>query len=93
MTERSEVYEAIDSERDYQEKVWGEVLSSAETPDETRPPGYRTLDEWALYIIGYADDLLKIAAHDDDPKVKLDCIRKIATLGVVAMEQHGAPKR
>ncbi len=85
---RQDVYFAIDSERDYQEEVWGATQSSDEPGN-----GDRTLDEFALYIVGYSDDLLRNASHFGSPKAKLDIIRKVAGLCVAAMEQHGAPER
>lgn len=88
MATRDEVYQAINTERSYQDSRWGDTLSGG------RPgKGERSVDEFALYIIGYANDLLVNASHFGDQKDKLDIIRKIAGLGVACMEQHGAPKR
>lgn len=83
------MYEAIDSEMTYQQNKWGATESSG------RPGvgGARTLDEFALYIRGYSEDLAKIASHALDPNEKLDFVRKVAGLCVAAMEQHGAPHR
>jgi hypothetical protein len=86
--QREAAYTAIDSERDYQDQRWGDTLSG------DRPgAGERSVDEFALYIIGYANDLLVNASHFGESKEKLDIIRKISTLGVACMEQHGAPNR
>lgn len=84
---RAEAFEAINSERDYQDKVWGNSASS-----KVEGTG-RTLDEFALYIHGYANDLAALASHIDEPEEKLNFVRKIAGLAVACMEQHGAPKR
>lgn len=85
---REEVYHAIDTERYYQDTKWGETLSG------DRPGnGERSVDEFALYIAGYTDDLVKNASHFGPDQDKLDIIRKIAGLCVAAMEQHGAPCR
>jgi hypothetical protein len=82
------VIQAIDSERDYQNRKWGNSLSGG------RPgKGERSVDEFALYIIAYADDLLKYAGHYASDTDKLEIIRKITSLGVHCMEQHGAPLR
>jgi hypothetical protein len=88
MTDRQEVYAALDSERAYQDERWGSSRSSGHPG-----AGERTLDEFALYISGYADDLRKIASHVMDPQEKLAVVRKIGGLAVACMEQHGAPKR
>lgn len=85
---RSEVYSVIDSERDYQDELWGDTLSG------NRPGnGERSIDEFAVYIDGYTDDLVWLASHFSDGNQKLDVIRKIAGLCVACMEQHGAPMR
>ena len=85
---RNEVYAAIDSERDYQDKRWGATASSGNPG-----AGERTIDEFALYISAYADDLKDIASHALDPDNKLAWVRKIAGLCVACLEQHGAPSR
>lgn len=95
MTKRKEVYAAIDSEREYQEGVWGATLSGNREPDTSKGEsgGDRTIDEFSLYIIGYASDLQREASHFATTTEKLDIIRKISGLGVACMEQHGAPHR
>ena len=87
-TPRKEVYNAIDTERDYQEQKWGSTLSGGRPGD-----GFRTVDEFSLYIIGYANDLLKETSHFANDLDKLNIIRKIAGLCVNCMEKHGAPIR
>lgn len=82
---RAEVYAAIDSERDYQDGKWGTTLSGG------RPgAGERSVDEFALYITGYTNDLVHNASHFAKTQDKLDIIRKIAGLCVACMEQNGA---
>ena len=77
-------YEAVDSERAYQNKCWGHTRSS------NRPgAGERTVYEFGLYIDGYASDAAQIASHFGEPEKKLDVIRKIAGLCVACLEQHG----
>lgn len=85
---REQVYKAIDSERDYQEEMWGSTFSSDQPGN-----GDRTLDEFALYIEGYADDLARVASHSVSVTEKLNIVRKIAGLCTACMEQHGAPHR
>lgn len=95
MTTRQEVYAAIDSEREYQETMWGDSLSNERAPDPTKGEngGDRSLDEFTLYIIGYANELGDLASHYVGAEEQLNIIRKIAGLSVACMEQHGAPKR
>lgn len=87
-TPRQHVYNAIDTEREYQEEVWGATASSDQPGN-----GDRTLDEFALYISGYTNDLVQLASHSGSPDGKLEIVRKVAGLCVAAMEQHGAPHR
>ena len=86
--QREEVYRAIDSEREYQHHRWGDSASSGRPGD-----GSRSIDEFALYIVGYANDLVDVASHSGNGQAKLEVIRKVAGLCVAAMEEHGAPHR
>jgi len=88
MATREIVYATIDTERDYQDRVWGGKASSGNPGN-----GNRTVDEFALYIQGYANDLANIASHSDDLEEKLHFVRKVAGLAVACMEQHGALPR
>ena len=81
---RQEVYAALDSERAYQDEKWGGHLHEAES--------------WVLFIEHYAMFARIKACTLDfaDPenlRAYLDDIRKLTTLGVACMEQHGAPLR
>ena len=85
---RQAVYEAIDTERMYQDTKWGHTLSGG------RPgKGERSADEFILYIVGYADKLKAYASEFANTETKLHFVRKVAGLCVACMEQHGAPKR
>ncbi len=88
MIERGKVYQAINSERDYQDRKWGNTLSGGRPGN-----GDRSVDEFALYVAGYTNDLVEAASHSGNQLAKLDIIRKIAGLCVACMEQHGAPLR
>lgn len=76
---REEVFAAINNEREYQAAKW------EETPHE--------IDAFICYIQGYANELTRIGSHTDNVKQRLDFIRKVGTLCVAAMEQHGATTR
>ena len=93
MTPRTQVYEAIDSEREYQDAKWGGTLSGDRQPTAEQPAGYRTCDEFCMYIVGYSHQLLDNASRFSSTDDKLQIVRKIAGLCVACMEQHGAPKR
>lgn len=85
---REEVYKIIDSEREYQDSKWGTTLSGGRPGD-----GWRSVDEFVTYIVGYSNELLQVASHYGDTQAKLELVRKIAGLTVACMEQHGAPPR
>ena len=81
---RREVYAAIDSERAYQNERWG--LRT------------HTVTEYILYMEAYLEmarrkastkDLTVAVNHTD----VMDFIRKVTALGVVCMEDNGAPRR
>lgn len=89
-TPRTEVYAAIDSEREYQNKRWGK------TPEELTGHNPHTVTEWLAYMQHYVNEGLALATTSNDPEASqlaLAFARKVAALGVVCMEQHGAPKR
>lgn len=93
--DRNTVYKAIDSERDYQDANWGRDLSGGRAPLEHHgmPGGWRSLDEFVLYMQGYMADAVHSASHCRNRLETLNSIRKVAALAVACMEQHGAPKR
>jgi len=85
---RQEVYEAIDSERDYQNSRWNENTTTSKNK--------HSLEEWYTYMEDYIDEaqhvLSRTARQDADP-IALDIMRKVIAMGVCALEEHGAPKR
>jgi hypothetical protein len=86
MATRTEVYHAIDTERDYQDAKWGPTEST----------GLHSITEFLVFIRDYTNEALHIESRESmttaDPKA-LDAIRKVAGLAVACMEQHGAPER
>ena len=85
MTTRSEVYNAIDSERDYQDRKF--------SGDDIRHSAIdRSLDEFILYIQQYAAEAGALTTHEDEEEA-LNFVRKVAGLCVGCMETHGAPRR
>jgi hypothetical protein len=75
---RAQVYAALDSERAYETE------------------GKHSLEEWFTYMEDYINEakhiLSREASNTAKPKA-LDIMRKVAGMGVCAMEQHGAPHR
>jgi hypothetical protein len=84
MATREEVYAAVDSERAYQQEVWG---------DRFRQP-----EVWCLVMEDYIAEARAQAARTDfhNPLALaeyLATVRKVTALGVACMEAHGALKR
>lgn len=75
---RENVYEAIDSERDYQELTWGGRIHSPE--------------EWFYYIEDYLNEARRLLSRNSDadscPEA-MAIMRKVASMAVCAGEQHG----
>lgn len=85
---RAEVYAALDSERAYQESRWNATTTTSE--------GKHSLSEWIAYMEDYlaeAKHLLARVAKQTAYPDAVHIIRKVTTMGVAAMEEHGAPQR
>jgi hypothetical protein len=78
---RSEVYAAIDSERDYQDKVW------------QKPDHNHSATEYLVYINYYVQKGFVVVSTENGEQGALPILRKIAALSVAAMEEHGAELR
>ncbi len=88
MPTRKEVYEAIDSERDYQNSKFNE--------ETTTSKGQHTVSEWILFMEDYLQEARNIASRGFSPQADqeaLHVIRKVTGMGVACMEQNGASKR
>lgn len=85
---RCDVYQAINSERTYADKLWN--------PQTTTSGGEHTLEEWLYYAEDYlreAKTILSREARQTAYPKALHIVRKAAALLIVAMEEHGAPLR
>jgi hypothetical protein len=85
---RSEVFDAINGERNYQDHKWNE--------DTTESGGRHTLTEWIMFIEDYVDEAKRVYSREPDPDASIfvqHTLRKIAALAVAAMEEHGAQTR
>lgn len=86
-TPRTEVYAAIDTEREYQDSF---VLP------ERQYYQTHTLGEFILMLNQYVAQAQEKWTHHSDQEAvpsSLHEVRKIAGIAVRCMEQHGAPKR
>jgi hypothetical protein len=88
MTERAEVYAAIDTERSYQDRKW---------PMPKHHGGMQnpmSIGEFVLLLEEYVTKARVEWALEKKPEGRsLHFIRKVAGIAVNCMEQHGAPKR
>lgn len=79
---RKEVFDALESERRYQAKKWGEH------PHE--------IAAFVCYIMEHAHQLQHVVSTTSEAgnaNAILDHVRKVGALAVACMEQHGAPRR
>ncbi len=89
MTARSEVYKALDSERDYQDHRWA---GYAGLDGKHESATDRTLDEFILYMEEYLRKAREASVSGDEAE-SLNAVRKVTALGVGCMERLGAPQR
>jgi hypothetical protein len=85
---RAEAFKAIDSERDYQQSL---IRRAGRYEEETKP-----LEAYVLYMDSYLTDVKTALSKVWGPESiaqALNALRKVTTLGVAAMETHGAPLR
>jgi hypothetical protein len=84
---RTDVYDALDTERDYQQKKFG-----GDAP--------RSVGDFLVYMQDYLTEAVRQATRDPSSQesntvsyATLETVRKITAIGVACMEQHGAPQR
>ena len=83
---RADVYKAIDSERDYQERKWGNGATKK----------VHSLEEWCLYIQDYLDEAKHALSRKPDDvcyPIAKEIMRKIGGMAVKCMEEHGTTLR
>lgn len=88
MNSRAVVYDAIDGEREYQEKRWN--------PNTTESCGQHSVTEFLVYMRDYVEEALHHVSRNADPEANefaLNSVRKVAALGVACMEQNGVRRR
>lgn len=88
MATRSQAFHAIDTERDYQDQMRGNSARNQQSDN-------RELGSLILFMDTYLQKAK--AAFSGPHPVGFDAalheVRKVAALGVLAMELHGAPNR
>lgn len=91
MPTREEVFEAIDSERVYQEK-WDN-----ERENNTKLYSYNDHDKpvetWILWMEEYLNRARQSATSSFDKSTALENVCKVAALATACMEYHGVVKR
>lgn len=90
---RDDVYAALDIEREYQQRLWGED-GSRRPPFPVAGEGPKhSVGNWIVFMRHYLrraeDNLTTKSGHYD----ALDELRKVAALAVACFEQHGVPGR
>lgn len=85
-TSRAEVYQAIDTERNYQDSQWPGRADNGHNA--------LTVGEFVLLMQDYVSQATAVWTIEPKPTPKtLDAVRKIAAVAVNCMEQNGAPMR
>lgn len=79
---RTQVYEILDEEREYQDKKWG-----GKEHDEAH-----SVSDWLIFIRKHLNQA-ENAIYNSDAKSAMDAVRKITGIGVAAMEAKGSPRR
>lgn len=85
--ERKEVYERLDTERQYQDLRWTPRREKNGTPDEEKP-----IAEWINYMEFHLAKAKEKIYYLEDEEALAE-VRKVTALGVRAMEIHGCPER
>lgn len=82
---RPEVYAAIDTEREYQNRLGPDRREPREEP--------HSVGDYLTMLRVYVDRAFVAWTDNPGTDAAMNVIRKIAGIAVRAMEEHGAPKR
>lgn len=87
MTNREQIYKAIDLERDYQDSRWTEAT--------TPTAGKHSNLEFLVFIQDYVNEAMHKSSREAGAELTFTkhSLRKIAALAVAAMEQNGVAFR
>lgn len=83
MPTRTEVYDALDSERSYQERL----------PSNRTDGLDHTVGDYVTMLQHYQTELVRGWTLNAGDEAALDVMRKIGGIAVHCMEDHGAPHR
>lgn len=82
MSDKLEVFDAIAKEREFQDKKWGAI---EEHPHE--------VGSWILIMEQLLNDARQAYMSERGDHGALDELRKVVSVGVACMEQHGVVPR
>ena len=85
---RCQVFDRLNDERDYQIRRWG-----VRQEDGTLIEAAHSVEEFLLYMQDYLTSAIHRISREPDAHGGLGEMRKVVTLGIACMEQHGAPCR
>jgi hypothetical protein len=88
---RSDVYAAIDGERDYQSAAWGRGGTMRSTSSEA--DGSHEVGSYLLLMEQYLTEARQAYTKNAGDLPALDQLRKVVALGVACFEEHGVPAR
>lgn len=83
-----DVVVVIRSERDYQRRRWGR-----RHPEGGFVEVEKSITDFMVYMQDYLTEAFHRASREPGCTGALEVLRKVVTLGVACMEQHGAPPR
>ena len=85
---REQVYKVIDTEREYQDRIWSVLNKEISNPSS-----------YILWMEEYLNKARVLASSLDERKGTegcekiMDVIRKVTAMGIACMEINGAPER
>lgn len=87
-TSRTNVFHALDTERDYQLRRWG-----FRQPNGTMREAEHSVCDFITYMQHYMTKTLAAASEVAGNDAALEMMRKVVALGVACFEQHGIAPR
>jgi hypothetical protein len=76
---RSQIYDMIEGEREYQKNKWRHYEDSA-----------WSINDWVVFIKRYLKEINNWTGH---PREQMDAMRKVAALAIACMEFNGSRPR
>src|SRR5271166_5775868 len=86
--DREAVFDAIDSERQYQMRRWGVRQSDGSFTEKDH-----SVCDWLVYMQNYLNAAMHRASREDGDDGTLEELRKVVTLGIACFEQKGIKSR